>query len=157
MRLPFALFALKSHYCKAVFIIALVVGFFILPHNAFVGYYKILAGIFMLTSAFSAVCIVRNIKERIKLAHTYGASLVQIFLLVLGFSAFQFCGLGALTCGLGASLAAVYWLFPAFVVQWLASYGVFFIVLSIVMQLLMMYFLGCWRVNQDQSVNSKRT
>jgi len=133
-----------SIYCKIVFILSFIISYFLLPENIFVGIHKYIALAFMFTFSFSIACIVRNIKEKVVLAHTYKTSVVSLILSILGFSAFQVCGINAGMCTATVGMGVVSTIFPGFFVLFLEDYGHLIIWLSVIAQIIGLYFMKCF-------------
>jgi len=149
MKEPYLLYILRSSYCKSVLILSLIGSYFLIPNKVFYGYGYFLAGAFMLVFSFSITCIVRNIKEKIKLSHTYKTSIFSLFLGIVGISAFQVCGIGAPVCGATIGLGIVSVIFPAFFIDFLTDYSHAIIIISIIMQTAALYFMKCLRIKDD--------
>lgn len=148
MKEPYLLYILRSSYCKSVLILSLIGSYFLIPNKVFYGYGYFLAGVFMLVFSFSITCIVRNIKEKIKLSHTYKTSIFSLFLGIVGISAFQVCGIGAPVCGATIGLGVIFAIFPAFFIDFLTDYSYAIIILSIIMQLFALNFMKCLIVEE---------
>ena len=135
---------MASIYCKLVFVLAFIGSYFLLPEGVWDGVHKYIALIFMLTFSFSIACIIRNIKEKVVLARTYKTSVFSLILSILGFSAFQVCGLNAGMCTATVGMGVVGTIFPAFFVGFLSDYGHLIIWVSVVFQLLALYIMKCF-------------
>jgi hypothetical protein len=135
---------MSSIYCKIVFVLAFLLSYFLLPEGVFGGVHKYIAIIFMFSFSFSVSCIVRNIKEKIILARTYKTSVFSLILSVLGFSAFQVCGINAGMCTATVGMGVVSTIFPSFLVGFLSSYGHLIIWFSVILQILALYFMKCF-------------
>lgn len=135
---------MRSFYCKIVFVLSFIVSFYLLPENVFDGVHKYIAIAFMFSFSFSLACIIRNIKERVVLAHTYKTSVVSLILSVLGFSAFQVCGINAGMCTATVGMGVVGTIFPGFFVGFLEDYGHLIIWLAVIFQLVGLYFMRCF-------------
>lgn len=138
---------LHSNYCKLVFLSAFFGSYFIVPDAVFVGQYRLLVLFFMLTFSLVATCIVRNIKEKILIAHHVKTTFVGLFFYILGISALQVCGMSAAMCtaSVGAGLVSV--IFPGVMFNYLIEYSVYVVYLSITSQLLVLYYLKCFSVS----------
>ena len=64
---------------------------------------------------------------------------------ILGLGAAQFCAFGSPVCGFSVGAAVVTALFPSFLVQWLYEYAQYIVIGAIVLQLVGLYFMGCFR------------
>ncbi len=135
---------MKSIYCKIVLVLALIASYFLLPPDVFVGSNKILAFIFMIVFSFSVACIIRNIKEKFALSRTYKTSVFSLVLTILGFSAFQVCGVGAPICGATVGMGVLSVIFPGIFVNFLTNYSIKIIYFSILLQLFGLYFMKCF-------------
>ncbi len=110
------------------------------------GFFHItLAVFFMISFAMTITCVVRNIKERVSQARTYGTSFFGLIALVLGLSALQVCGIGAPLCGATIGLGIVTWIFPEFLFRFLVGWSVPIIIISILAQWLAIYFMHCFK------------
>jgi len=145
MKIPYFIQILDSIYCKLVFFIAIVISYFLVPHRVLHSYDCWLAIIFMIVFSFSLACIVRNIKEKIVLSRTYKTSVLSLVLSILGFSAFQVCGIGAPVCGLSAGAGVLAIFFPGFVLSFLSNNSIFIVIFSIVVQVFALYFMNCFK------------
>lgn len=143
MKKPCLLSIFKSYYCKSVFIFSLIGSYFLIPEKVFYSYGYLLAGAFMVVFSFSVACIARNIKEKIKLSHTYKTSVFSLVLSILGISAFQVCGIGAHFCGVSVGFGIISIIFPGFFVDFLSDYSHAIIIFSILMQIAALYFMNC--------------
>jgi hypothetical protein len=148
MSTPYIITILKSYYCKAVFLLALFGSYFLIPHKVFYGFGYVLAIAFMLAFSLSVTCIIRNIKEKILLARTYKRSVAHIILIALGLSALQVCGVGAPVCGATVGLGVLSIVFPGVFIDFLGDYHLAIIIFSILLQLVSLYFMGCFRLNK---------
>jgi len=135
---------LKSHYCKLVFLLAFFGSYFLVPEMIFEGNYRLLVLVFMLTFSVVAMCIVRNIKEKIVVANRLKTSLFGLFFYILGLSALQVCGMSATMCtaSVGAGLVSV--IFPGIFFNYLVEYSVLIVYFSVVTQLFVLYQLKCF-------------
>lgn len=142
---PYILHIFKSHYCKTIFILSLIAGYFLVPEKVFYRWYTLLAIIFIIVFALTITCLIRNIKERFKDAKSQGKSLVGIISMVLGISALQVCGVGAPICGATVGAGIVSLIFPSFALGFLEKYSLWIIVFSIIFQLISLYFMKCYQ------------
>ncbi len=148
MSAPYLITILKSHYCKAVLLLALVASYFLIPEKVFYGFGYVLAITFMIAFSLSVTCIIRNIKEKILLAKTYKRSVLHIILIALGLSAFQVCGIGAPVCGATVGLGVLSVIFPGVFIDFLGDYHLLVIVVSILLQLVSLYYMGCFKLKK---------
>ena len=135
---------MSSLYCKVVFLLAFAGSYFLLPEDILLGMHKYIAIAFMFSFSFSIACIVRNIKEKVVLARTYKTSVVSLILSVLGFSAFQVCGINAGMCTATVGMGIVSTIFPSFFVGFLSDFAHLIIWVSVVFQLVALYFMRCF-------------
>ncbi len=135
----------KSYYCQMVFLAGLVGGYFLIPKDVLHGYLKILAYLFIALFALTITCIVRNTKERIALAKTYKGSVLSIIVIATGLAALQVCGMGAPVCGATVGLGIVSAILPSIAFTFLTKYGLEIFIIVIVLQLLSLYFMNCFK------------
>ncbi len=92
---------------------------------------------FLFVVLFAAVltCLIRNIKEKIVLARTYTGSLVNVIAVALGLAALQICGAGAPVCGAALGAGFMSALFPSFLLNFLACFGIYILIGSILTHL----------------------
>ncbi len=135
---------LKSKYCLLTLILSLFLTYFLIPKHVFYGWFKIIAIIFMISASLNLTCLIRNIKERIKIAKTYKNSVLSLIGIGLGFGALQVCGVGAPICGasIGAGLISVF--FPG-LHNFLFEYSIHIIILAIILQFIALYFMNCFK------------
>lgn len=136
---------LKSNYCKAVFTLAFFLGYFLLPEAIFHNTNRFLAIVYLLVFASLVTCVVRTIKEDIQLAHKNKSSILGTVAAILGFSAFQFCGVAAPVCGISIGAGIVSALFPNFLHTFFTDHAFTVIYISIAIQLAALIHLKCWK------------
>lgn len=138
---------LKSKYCQLVFLISFLASYFLIPKSVFHGWNQLLAYAFMLIFALTVACIVRNIKEKILLARTYKSSILGIIAVALGLAALQVCGANAPVCGAAVGIGILSSIFPAVFVNLMAKPSIHLgmILISIIFQLVALYFMNCWK------------
>lgn len=148
---------LKSKYCELVFVISFFLSYFLIPKNVFYGWNQLLAYAFMLVFALTTTCIVRNIKEKILLARTYKSSILGIIAVALGLAALQVCGVNAPVCGAAVGIGILSSIFPAIFVNLMAKPSIHLgmILISIVFQLVALYFMNCWKDLRYQKILHK--
>ena len=146
---------MKSNYCRIIFLLGFLGAYFMLPEAVFHHTNRLLAIFYMLSFAVLLTCIVRSIKEKVNLAHRGGASWLGIIGAVLGISAFQVCGIGAPVCGMSVGLGVLSTIFPSFMVGFLMDYGMIIIYFSLFIQLLAIWFLGCFKISKQSIVFNK--
>lgn len=136
----------KSHYCKFVFLIALIGIYFLTPKKIFYGPYYILLGIlFIIMASLTLTCFIRSIKDRVFSAKAEGLSLLGILSIVFGFGALQACTIGAPVCGatiLGGVIALI---FPGFAFNLMEKYSFWIILISVIIQFFALYYMGCFK------------
>jgi len=135
---------LNSNYCRAIFVVSMFVSFFILPSFIFMGWLVVLAVVFMLVFSLSMACMIRSIKDMFSNARRTGRSLLSIISMLLGFSAFHACTIGAPVCA-SAGIGLLLTLLPSFMLGVLSSYSILIIVVSIFLQLFVLSRMGCLR------------
>ena len=133
----------KSKYCLSVFALSFVLSYFLIPKTVFYGWYTAIAILFMISFSLVTTCIVRNVKEKVMLAKTYKSSIIGIVAVALGLGALQVCGVGAPVCGAAVGLGIFSSIFPTVFVNLMSRYSIHFIILSIVFQLVALYFMNC--------------
>jgi hypothetical protein len=145
---------MKSKYCKSIFLISLIGSYFLIPDTVFNGFYYIIAITFMVTFSLSIMCIVRSIKDRATLAKKSKASLLSIIATALGLSALQVCGVSIPVCGASIGIGLLSVVFPQFFVDFLANYSPFIIGFSIILQLVALYYMGCFIETQKKKIKA---
>ncbi|MGM5485361.1 MAG: hypothetical protein ACQEP1_05830 [Nanobdellota archaeon] len=137
---------LKGWRCRAVFILALIISYLILPSQAFRGHLIPLSVLFMATFSLSLTCTVRNIKERADLARHKGSGL-GLFGAVLGFSALHVCTTSGF-CVAAASTGIISALSPV-ALHHLMSYHDLIIAAAVIIQVIALHQMHCLRVYRD--------
>jgi hypothetical protein len=143
VKLPFFLTNLKSNYCKVVFVISLILGYFSVPHHIYSSDYVLLTIPFIFLFAFTITCIVKSIKERVVASKKEGSSLLAILANVIGISTLQVCGLGVPSCGASIGVGIVTSIFPDILVNYFQEYAVWILIFSILIQIYSLYSLNC--------------
>ncbi len=136
----------KSNYCRIVFVASFFLGYFLLPGTVFHHTSRFLALVYLLVFASLMTCIVRSVKEKINLARKHKGSVLGTIAAILGFSAFQFCGVAAPVCGFSVGAGIVSAIFPSFLNSFFTENGVVIVYVSIGVQLVALYYLGCFRM-----------
>ncbi len=135
----------KSQYCQITFLIALIISLFIIPKGVFnTSLGAFLGSSFILTFSLAIACFVRNIKERIMITRTYKSSFLGGMGAVLGLAASQVCGVGASVCTASVGVGLSF-LLPGFILSYINQYSLIFLAISIMMQLLSLYFMDCFK------------
>ena len=140
----------ESHYCKIVFVIGLIFSYLLIPKTVFEGQYAYLATIYMILFSIVLTCIVRTIKERIKLARMYEKSILGILASGIGLAALQVCTLN-ISCSASVGLSILYLIFPQFFVSFLIDYSQYILIIAIAMQAIAIYLMGCFKEVLDLS------
>ncbi len=144
----------SSRYCIIVFLLALLLSYFLIPRNVFYTWQDmILIFIFMLSSATLITCVIRDFKERIILTHTYKKSLLGIIITAIGLSALQVCGFGAPICGAAIGLSILSAILPHVFINFLTTYSIYIIGLSIILQLITLYYMRCFQATNEFNKN----
>ena len=97
---------LKSKYCKIVFLLSLILSYFLVPKHLVGFWWNLIVIVFILVFSFNMTCMVRNIKERIKVARTTTHSVINLIASGLGIMALQVCGTSGYFCS-----ASILWVF----------------------------------------------
>jgi hypothetical protein len=140
---------LHSNYCKIVFVLSFWGAYYLLPGEVYHSVNGFVAMFYLLLFAFLMTCVVRNVKERAILAHRNKASILGIAAASLGFVAFHVCGIAAPVCGASAALGIAALAFPAFVHNFLLDNGYLVIYTSIVIQIAVLLYMGCFRIKHN--------
>ncbi len=135
----------KSDYCKFVFLLSLIFVFILVPHKIFYRFYTILGILFIVITSLTITCFVWGIKQKINYAKTQGVSFIGLITIILGFGALQACTIGvpACTVSVGAGFFALF--FPGVVLGLLGKYSVAIVIISLMIQLLALYFMNCFK------------
>jgi hypothetical protein len=153
MKRSFLFEVFKSRYCAIVFAVSLFLSWFLIPKTMMNGFfYTTLAVLFMISFAMTVTCMVRNIKERILRARTYGTSFLGLIAIALGLSAVQVCGIGAPLCGATIGLGIATSIFPGFLFHFLVGWSVAIVISSILAQWLAIYFMDCFKKMPAQGI-----
>ncbi len=135
---------LLSHWCKLVFLLALIGGYFLIPPTILSGLNLVLALTFLILFAFVTTCLVRNIKEKVSVARTSQVGILGILAIIFGFSALQMCAVNSV-CLVGAGAGILSLIFPGVMFSFLEKYAVAILIVSILIQLATLYFMGCFK------------
>ena len=150
-RCPLACQVLDSPYCKIVFIISLILGYFLIPQGVLHSQYVYLALPFLILFALTMSCTVRNVKDKLLANRHRGGSIVSLIANVVGLSVLQVCTLGGPFCGVSVGLSVISTIFPQLLVNWLADYSVVFLLLAIILQVLSLWQMGCWKKSSNNT------
>ncbi len=135
---------LRETTYQFVFVAAAGLAYFLVPNTLFSREHMLLVALFILLFASTAVCVLSAIRERIAAARLAHQSLFGIIASVLGFSALYVCGASAPACGTIASVGIAAAFFPG-VLLFIRLHGELLLGISIALQLVSLYFLGCFR------------
>lgn len=149
MKFPFIIVNLKSNYCKIVFLISLILGYFLVPKDLWESSYIYLAIPFVFLFALTMACTVRNIKEKVRSKQLKGGSLISIVANILGISVLQICGIGVPMCGVSIGMSILTLFLPSTLLMSLAQYGVWMLSVIIFLQLVSLYFSGCFKTAKN--------
>ncbi len=136
---------INTKYCRFVFILSLVWWFFMVQKTLFVWNYSILWTIFVLSFALTITCLIRNIKEKIQIANKQKKSIIWIVGAVIGISAAQVCGVNAMFCGSTIWVWVLSTILPWTALWFLSEYAVLIIISSIIIQIIWLYFMKCFK------------
>ncbi len=142
MRKTYLAHIMASHYYKAVFALSFVAAYFLVPKPVFEGTHILLGVSFMLAFALIFTCLIRNLKEKIFAAKISGGSLAGAVATAVGWSALQVCTLNC-TAGFGAAL--LFALLPSIFMNFLISYSIPLLLLSILVQAAALYRMRCFQ------------
>lgn len=148
MRLPIIITNLKSNYCKLVFILSIILGYFLLPRHIWYSSYIFLAIPFVLLFAFTMACTVRNIKEKVKSKKQNKGSVIGIIASILGISVLQVCGIGVPMCGVSIGMSLLSIFLPSSLLMSLSPFGGWILGIIIIIQIVSLYFLGCFKTEK---------
>lgn len=132
----------ESNYCKLVFLLFLILGFIITPQKIFYSWYWILGIIFAFVFALTMTCLTRNIKDKINLVKKTNSSIISIFSIILGISAFHMCTIGAPVCG-AAGIGLLSLILPSIAYTFFYDFSLYIAIFSILLQLFALYSMGC--------------
>lgn len=142
----------KSNYCRLVFIISLAVVSAVIPKKIFYSYFIIIGILFIIASSLLITCFVRNIKDKAVIARKHKGSLLGIFFSIIGLVAMNTCTVGAPVCGTSATLGLVAVLFPGVSLGLLEQYSILIILISLAVQILVLYYMKCFRISVGKHV-----
>jgi len=146
LKKPYFLEIFKSHYCKFIFLIALIGVYFLTPKKIFYGpYYTLLGILFIIMTSLTLTCFVRSIKDRVFSAKANGASLLGILSMVFGFGALQACAIGAPVCGATIGGGVIALIVPGFAFNLIAKYSIWIVLVSIFIQFFALYYMKCFK------------
>lgn len=135
-------------YCRVVFLVALGVSYFLVPQRIFNSVYWLLGIVFMVLSALLVTCVIKNIKDRIRIARTYKSSILGILAVAFGAASLQFCGVGVFVCSPTWGMALVTAIFPELAFPILTHFAIPVFILSIFFQIISLYLMGCFKLSK---------
>ena len=135
----------QSHYCQFVFVASSILGYFVVPKKIFYGYDTILGILFILSFALVMTCLVRQTKERVKIARTYSGAIIGIIATAIGLTALEACGIGAPVCGAMVGVGILSVILPVSAVDIIGRYAVLILIGSVTIQLIALYFMNCFK------------
>lgn len=136
---------LKSKYCMVVLVLSLITGYFLVPKRIFYSWYIIPSILFIMLFSLTITCIVRNVKERILVAKTYKSSILSIIAIAIGVGALEVCGIRAPVCGAAVGIGVLSAIFPATFTNIFSKYSLLLLTVSILFQLIALYFMNCFK------------
>jgi len=142
---------LKSNTCKAIFLIFLIGGCLLLFKFMHNGVLLTLSILLIVAFSTSAMCMARNIKEKIEIAKMEKKPLIALILSILGFSALSTCGLNASSCGVGIGGGLLGLLSPS-IVKLLANFGIYALILSLLVQIYSLYNMKCFSGKKNYEI-----
>lgn len=135
---------LRSNYCKIVFALGLVAGWFLVPESAFSGWMLTFALVFIFVFAMTITCLIRSVKERVILEKENRGSIWATIAAGVGLTALHVCGVSAPVCGASVGLGIVSAIIPGFAMQTVSEYGVYIVGASILIQAYALYNMKCF-------------
>lgn len=136
---------LKSHYCKVVFLLSLILSYFLVPRHLVGFWWNLIVIIFMLVFSLNMTCMVRNIKERIKTAKTTTNSVINLIASGLGILALQVCGTSGYFCSASILMGVFSSVLPHFLLDFLKEYSVYIILATILFQVISLRNMKCFK------------
>jgi len=130
---------MKSHWCKGVFILGLILAYSILPAKSFIGNMLPLSILFIITFSLSLTCTIRNIKEKTK---SYRGSTLGLIGSVLGIGALHTCTMSGFCAT--ATVRIVSTAVPAFF-QPLIKYHIYILGFAVILQIIALLSMHCFR------------
>lgn len=135
---------INTKYCWLVFMIAWWLWFWMIHETLFTGIYTILWFLFTIVFALTVTCLIRNIKEKVKLANKAWKSLIWIIGATIWIATAQLCWINAVFCGSTIWMWLLSTILPTTTMWFLSEYSVIIIILSIITQLIWLYFMKCF-------------
>jgi hypothetical protein len=136
---------LKSHYCKVVFLLSLILGYFLVPKHLIGFWWNLIVIIFMLVFSLNMTCMVRNIKERIKTAKNTTNSVINLIASGLGIMALQVCGTSGYFCSASILMGVFSSVLPHFLLDFLKEYSLYIILATILFQIISLRNMKCFK------------
>lgn len=149
-KIPNILKILSSNYCRLVFVVSFFVGYLLLPEIVFHTANRVLALFYLLVFSSLMTCVIRNVKEKIGMAQRRKSSFLGTIAIIIGFSAFQFCGISAPVCGASIGVGFLSVIFPNFLSRFFLDNGELIIYLSIIAQLAALHYIGCLKMDNKK-------
>ncbi len=135
----------KSFYCWVIFGVMLLISYFMVPMTVWHSYYSIIGISFIFIFSLTITCLVRDIKERAKEIKNYGArSALNLLFGIIGLSAIQTCAIGSSVCGASIGIAIISSLFPTIAINFLITYSVPIITISMILQIISLWQMRCF-------------
>ena len=136
---------IKTIPCAITFVVFLVIWTLITYKTLFYGRYTILGIVFVIIFATTITCMTKNTKEKIIQAKQYKKSLIGIIWVVIGVWAVQVCGVNAFMCGSTIWLSFLWLILPASAINIMSTYSIHIIILSILTQIIGLYYMKCFK------------
>ena len=136
---------LKSKYCKIVFLLSLILSYFLVPKHLVGFWWNLIVIVFILVFSLNMTCMVRNIKERIKVAKTATHSVINLIASGLGIMALQVCGTSGYFCSASILIGVFSSVLPHFLLDFLKEYSLYIILMTILFQLISLRNMKCFK------------
>ena len=136
---------LESNYCKLVFLLSLILSYFLVPKHLVGFWWNLIVIIFMLVFSLNMTCMVRNIKERIKVAKTTTNSVISLIASGLGIMALQVCGTSGYICSAGILMGVFSSVLPHFLLDFLEEYSLYIILATILFLIISLRNMKCFK------------
>ncbi len=129
----------KSPFCRAVLLLSVVAGYFLVPKPLYSSNLLPLALLFIATFSLTITCIVFSAKERFLTIRSSGESILGAVGSLVGIVSIELCGISATSCSGGLALSAIGFLLPAGAIHLLSNFAVPLLALSIGAQLIYLF------------------
>ena len=136
---------LKSKYCKIVFLLSLILSYFLVPKHLVGFWWNLIVIVFILVFSINMTCMVRNIKERIKVARTTTHSVINLIASGLGIMALQVCGTSGYFCSASILMGMFSSVLPNILLDFLKEYSLYIILVTILFQLISLRNMKCFK------------